>query len=84
MLYARNLCLVACTTSIRWRQLSRERQWIPLKSREVDFCGAQCDFFIAVTATFRMLYVFVVIEHGSRRLKHVAVTAHPSANWTLC
>ena len=42
-----------------------------------------CDFFIAVTATFRMLYVFVVIEHGSRRLKHVAVTAHPSADWTL-
>jgi transposase InsO family protein len=30
-----------------------------------------------------MLYVFVVIEHGSRRLKHVAVTAHPSADWTL-
>ena len=23
-----------------------------------------CDFFVAVTATFRMLYVFVVIEHG--------------------
>jgi putative transposase len=42
-----------------------------------------CDFFIAVTATFRMLYVFVVIEHGSRRLKRVAVTAHPSADWTL-
>ena len=41
-----------------------------------------CDF-IAVTATFRMLYVFVVIEHGNRRLKHVAVTAHPSADWTL-
>jgi putative transposase len=39
-----------------------------------------CDFFIAVTATFRMLYVFVVIEHGSRRLAHVNVTAHPSAD----
>ena len=30
-----------------------------------------------------MLYVFVVIEHGSRRLKRVAVTAHPSGDWTL-
>jgi hypothetical protein len=38
-----------------------------------------CDFFIAVTATFRMLYVFVVIEHGTRRLAHVNVTAHPTA-----
>ena len=25
----------------------------------------------------------MVIEHGSRRLKHVAVTAHPSTDWTL-
>jgi hypothetical protein len=32
-----------------------------------------CDFFIAVTATFRMLYVLVVIEHASRRLVHVNV-----------
>ena len=30
-----------------------------------------------------MLYVFVVIEHGTRRLAHVSVTAHPSADWTL-
>ena len=42
-----------------------------------------CDFFVAVTATFRMLYVFVVIEHGTRRLAHVNVTTHPSAAWTL-
>ena len=42
-----------------------------------------CDFFVAVTATFRLLYVFIVIEHGTRRLVHVSVTAHPSANWTL-
>jgi len=42
-----------------------------------------CDFFIAVTATFRTLYVFVVIEHGTRRLAYVNVTSRPSANWTL-
>jgi len=35
-----------------------------------------------VTATFRMLYVFVVIEHRSRRLVHCNVTAHPTAGWT--
>jgi putative transposase len=29
-----------------------------------------CDFFAAVTATFRLLYVFVVIDHGSRYLIH--------------
>ena len=42
-----------------------------------------CDFLIAVTATFRLLYVFVVIEHRSRRLVHYNVTAHPSSAWTL-
>jgi hypothetical protein len=30
-----------------------------------------CDFFVAVTATFRMLFVSVVIEHRTRRLGHV-------------
>jgi putative transposase len=42
-----------------------------------------CDFLVAVTATFRLLYIFVVIEHRSRRLIHCNVTAHPSAAWTL-
>jgi transposase InsO family protein len=42
-----------------------------------------CDFFVAVTATFRMLYVFVVIEHGTRRLTHVNVTSYPGDEWTL-
>ena len=38
---------------------------------------------MAVTGTFRRLYVFVVIQHGSRRLVRVAITAHPSTAWTL-
>src|SRR5450756_1945940 len=42
-----------------------------------------CDFFVVVTATSRLLYVFVAIEHRSRRLIHCNVTAHPSAAWTL-
>ena len=42
-----------------------------------------CDFFVAVTATFRLLYVFVVIHHRSRRLVHFNVTEHPTAAWTL-
>ena len=42
-----------------------------------------CDFAVVVTATFRLLYVFIVNEHGSRRLVHCHVTAHPTAAWTL-
>jgi putative transposase len=42
-----------------------------------------CDFFVAVTATFRLLHVLAVIHHGSRRLLHFNVTTHPTAAWTL-
>src|SRR5215468_4526504 len=42
-----------------------------------------CDFCVVVTVTFRILYVFVVIEHASRRLLHTNVTSHPTAEWTL-
>src|SRR5262245_8214970 len=40
-----------------------------------------CDFFVAVTATFRSLYVFVALEVGTRRIVHWNLTAHPTANW---
>jgi len=42
-----------------------------------------CDFFVAVTATFRLFYVLVLIEHGSLRLLHFNVTQRPNAEWTL-
>ena len=40
------------------------------------------DFFVVVTATFRIVYVFVVREVGTRRILHWNVTAHPTADWT--
>jgi transposase InsO family protein len=42
-----------------------------------------CDFFVTVTACFRALYVFVIMEVGTRRIAHFNVTAHPTASWTL-
>jgi putative transposase len=42
-----------------------------------------CDFCVVVSATFRLLHVLVVMEHASRRLIHLNVTAHPTAAWTL-
>jgi putative transposase len=41
------------------------------------------DFLVAITAGFRVLYVFVVMEVGSRRILGCNVTAHPTAAWTL-
>src|SRR5262245_21535189 len=34
------------------------------------------------TATFRVFYVFTVLEVGSRRIRHWNVTGHPTATWT--
>ena len=42
-----------------------------------------CDFFTAVTVCFRVVYVFVALEIGSRRLIHFNATEHPTADWTL-
>jgi hypothetical protein len=34
------------------------------------------------TATFRVLFVFIVLSHERRRIVHFNVTEHPSAEWT--
>ena len=43
---------------------------------------AACDFFVVPTATFRLLYCFIVLSHDRRRILHFNVTAHPTADWT--
>src|SRR5580692_4455693 len=44
---------------------------------------ASIDFFVVPTATFRVLFVFVVLSHARRRVLHFQVTAHPSQDWTM-
>ena len=43
---------------------------------------ASIDFFVVPTATFRVLYVFLVLAHDRRRVMHFNVTEHPSAQLT--
>ena len=44
---------------------------------------AAMDFFAVPTLSFRVLYVFVAIQHGSRRILHVNVTEHPGSQWLV-
>jgi len=40
------------------------------------------DFFTVPTIRFQVLYVFLVLAHDRRRILHMNVTAHPTAEWT--
>src|SRR5437870_11713987 len=44
---------------------------------------ASIDFFTVPTATFRVLFVFVVLSHARRRVLHFQVTDHPTQEWTM-
>jgi transposase InsO family protein len=41
-----------------------------------------CDFVQAYDIFFRAIFVFVIIELGSRRIVHFGVTRHPTDQWT--
>src|SRR5205823_11312500 len=68
--------------SLRRPRKSRDQRWSTFLKDHAQAIVA-CDFFTAVTATFRVIYVFVALEIGSRRLIHFNATEHPTAEWTL-
>ena len=65
-----------------WRRRDSQQRWLTFVRNHAQ-AVISCDFFVVVTATFRTLYVFVILEIGSRRILHHNVTAHPTADWTL-
>ena len=71
----RTIVASSCKTAPQWRI----RSYYDFATHTI----LACDFFVAVTAMFRVLYVFVSIEHGRRHLAHVNITEHPIADWTL-
>ncbi len=42
---------------------------------------AAIDMFVAVSASFRRLYVMIILAHGRRRIVRFDVTQHPTAAW---
>jgi len=58
-----------------------KQRWLTFIRNHAQVIAAS-DFFVVVTATFRTLYVFVVMDLGTRSILHHNVTAHPTAVWT--
>ncbi|NIY64128.1 integrase catalytic subunit [Streptomyces malaysiensis] len=54
--------------------------WATFLRNQADALLA-CDFMKTVTLPGMRMYVLVVIEHGSRRIRVLSATAHPSASW---
>src|SRR5262245_50288564 len=60
---------------------SRSQLWSTFVRNHANAVLA-CDFFVAISATFHVFYVFVVLEVGTRRIRHWNVTEHPTAEST--
>ena len=60
----------------------RDQRWSTFLKNHADAIIV-CDFCVVGSASFRVLYVLVVMEHASRRIIRLNVTAHPTAAWTL-
>ncbi len=56
--------------------------WLPFLRNHVDVWWA-IDFFTVTTINFATVYVFLVFEHGRRRVLHLATTRHPSMTWVI-
>jgi len=64
---------------VRYRRPSSQAWRAFLANHAQDLVAL--DFFTVPTATFRVLFVLVVLSHGRRRLVHFNVTEHPTAEW---
>jgi putative transposase len=65
-----------------WHQRVPSQRWLTFVRNHAQAIVA-CDFCTVVTVSFRLLCVFVVMEHATRRILHTNVTVHPTAQWTL-
>jgi len=54
------------------------KRWMAFLRNHKDAIAAR-DFFTVPTASFRVLYVLFVIEHGRRRVRHFNVTSNPTS-----
>jgi transposase InsO family protein len=56
------------------------QSWLTFLRNHADGIAA-IDVFVVPTIGYRLLFGFVVLDHGRRRILHVAATYHPTAEW---
>ena len=60
----------------------RSGSWKTFLHNHLDVAWGM-DFCVVRSVGFKALYVFVIIEHGRRKIRHLAVTDSPSAAWII-
>ena len=56
------------------------QSWRTFLTNHAD-CLASIDFFVVPTATFHLLFGFIVLHHERRQIAHFGVTANPTMAW---
>ncbi len=64
------------------RDKRKQQRWMTFLHNHKDGIAAM-DFFVVPTITFRLLYVWFIIDHERRRIIHVNVTSHPTSSWVV-
>jgi putative transposase len=64
------------------RQRDHSQNWLAFLANHREVLVA-FDFFTVPTLTFKLLYCFLVIEHGRRKVLHCNVTPHPTSDWVV-
>ena len=54
--------------------------WLTFLRNHADGIAA-VDLFVVPTIGFRLLFGLVILNHDRRRIVHIAVTYHPTAEW---
>lgn len=77
-----------CADTVR-KYMARPRRprrssihWKAFLHNHLDISWAM-DFFTVYTVSFRILYVFLILEHGRRIVRHFAVTETPHMEWVV-
>lgn len=76
-----DVCQATVAKYMRRRRQPPSQTWRTFLDNHIGQIVA-ADFFVVPTATYRLLFVLVLLAHDRRRIRHVAVTAHPTAAWT--
>ena len=72
---------VTVSKYIRPQRKQPSQTWWTFFTNHAD-CLSAIDFFTVPTATFRILYVFIVLTHDRRQILYFNVTEHPAVQWT--